>query len=97
MILHILNRAPASGPVASQALMAMKDEDTLLLIEDAVLAIMFPDWEGWQQLEGRIYLLEEDVRARGLENAVNHDACCCINVDAFVDLTERATQSVSWF
>lgn len=97
MILHILNRAPASDTVVSQALMAMKEEDSLLLIEDAVQAIMFPDWEGWQLLEGRIYLLEEDIRARGLENFVNHDARCCINVDAFVDLTGRATRSVSWF
>ncbi len=97
MILHILNRAPTSSTVASQTLIAMREEDSLLLVEDAVQAIMFPDWEGWQLLEGRIYLLEEDILARGLESFVNHDARYCINVDAFVDLTERATQSVSWF
>lgn len=94
MILHILNRA--SGPVASQALMAMKDEDTLLLIEDAIQAIMFPDWEGWELMEGRIYVLEEDVRARGFGDLIRPNVGC-INVDEFVDLTERASKSISWF
>ncbi|MWJ28154.1 sulfurtransferase complex subunit TusB [Halomonas sediminis] len=96
MILHILNRAPASGAVVSQTLRAVSEEDCLLLIEDAVQAIMFPDWEGWQLMKGHIYVLEEDARARGLGDLISPNVSC-INVDEFVELTERATQCISWF
>lgn len=94
MMVHILNRAPADGPAAAQALTAMTPDDRLVLIEDAVLAIRDEHWSGWQDAPGRIHVLEEDADARGVADSAAADL---IDIDTFVALTAEARQTVSWY
>lgn len=94
MMVHILNRAPADGPAAAQALTAMTPDDRLVLIEDAVLAIRDERWSGWQDAPGRIHVLEEDADARGVADDAAADL---IDIDTFVALTAEARQTVSWY
>lgn len=96
MILHILNRPPSSSRVYREALAAMGSTDRLLLIEDGVLGALTSQVRHFQQVEGRLFALREDLDARGLlgrcESSVQ-----VVDVDGFVLLTEEADKTVSWF
>lgn len=96
MKLHILNRSPATSGVYRQALDAMSADDLIVLIEDAVQGGT-PGLIGYfSEVEGRVYALREDLDARGLGGRLDA-SIQVVDVDGFVDLTERAGQSVSWF
>lgn len=97
MILHILSRAPHSGQAAAQALAAMAPDDRLILIEDAVFAIMDNQWQGWHVASGRIHVLEEDAVSRGLAFTSRVDKRALTSLDAFVSLTEKAGKVISWY
>lgn len=96
MKLHILNRSPVTSVVYRQALDAMGPDDLLMLIEDAVQAGM-PGLAGYlDSVEGRIFALREDIDSRGLGGRLVASVQV-VDIDGFVNLTEQATQSVSWF
>ncbi len=96
MLLHILNRSPATSEVYRQALAAMGPADRLLMIEDGVQGALESLADRFGDLQGRLYVLEEDLAARGL---VPLCAASVIRVDmeGFVTLTEEAQRTVSWF
>jgi tRNA 2-thiouridine synthesizing protein B len=96
MILHILNRAPDNGQAAAQALSVMAPEDQLVLIEEAVFAVLDAQWQGWHIAQGRIHVLEEDAVSRGLTDIAGKQALTLISIDIFVALTAQAHQTVSW-
>ncbi|HSH47002.1 MAG TPA: sulfurtransferase complex subunit TusB [Halomonas sp.] len=96
MKLHILNRSPAVSGVYRQALDAMSPDDLLLLIEDAVLGGAPGLVDYFDEVAGRVYALREDLEARGLAGRLDA-SIQVIDIDGFVDLTERSKQSVSWF
>lgn len=96
MILHILNRPPSLSLVYRQALAAMAEGDRLLLIEDGVMGALSAQIEHFQSVTGRLFVLSEDLKSRGLE------AHCAakihrVDIDGFVALTEEADKTVSWF
>lgn len=95
-MLHILNKAPHSD-VAHQMLQAIGAEDVLLLIEEAVQAILDPEWVGWQQFATRIYLLEEDVMSRGFQREMHTYTFPVVTLSEFVALTEQHEQCVTWY
>ncbi|GHA86962.1 sulfurtransferase complex subunit TusB [Modicisalibacter luteus] len=96
MLLHILNRSPASSRVPLDTLRAMGDNDWLLLIEDGVYGAVGPLADEFTSIQGRVFALKEDLVSRGLEN--RHDATIeLVDMDGFVALTEQATQTVSWY
>lgn len=96
MKLHILNRSPATSNVYRQALDAMGPDDLLMLIEDGVQAGM-PGLVGYlDTVEGRVLALREDIDSRGIGGRLDASVQV-VDVDGFVNLTEQATQSVSWF
>ncbi|WP_290798161.1 DsrH/TusB family sulfur metabolism protein, partial [Halomonas sp.] len=66
MLLHVLNRSPATSEVYRQALAAMGPDDRLLLIEDGVQGAVGTLVARFAGLEGRLYAQEEDLVARGL-------------------------------
>ena len=45
-MLHILNKPPHSE-AAAQMLSTVAEGDGILLIEDAVQALLHADWQGW--------------------------------------------------
>ncbi|WP_299311096.1 sulfurtransferase complex subunit TusB [uncultured Halomonas sp.] len=96
MLLHILNRSPATSQVYRQALGAMGPEDRLLLIEDGVQGAMVGLVGHFSEVKGRLYALRDDLEARGL---IAH---CDTTVEVtdmagFVTLTEEADRTLSWF
>lgn len=96
MILHILTKAPGSS-AAIQMQQAIADQDTVMLIEEAVTAALDPAWEAWQQCHSRIYLLSEDLVARGLANIATDNHLPTLEIDSFVSLTEQYAKSITWY
>jgi tRNA 2-thiouridine synthesizing protein B len=96
MLLHILNRTPASSRVPLDTLRAMGKDDWLLLIEDGVYGAVGPLANAFAAIHGRVYVLQEDLVSRGLENR-RDETIKLVDMDGFVALTERATQTVSWY
>ncbi|MBB3330421.1 tRNA 2-thiouridine synthesizing protein B [Halomonas campaniensis] len=96
MLLHILNRSPATSLVYRQALTAIGPEDRLLLIEDGVQGAMPQLVRHFEGLEGRLFALREDLASRGLEGHCD-PAVQVVDVDGFVLLTEEADRTVSWY
>lgn len=96
MILHILTKAPGSS-AAIQMQQAIADQDSVVLIEEAVNAALDPAWEAWQQCQSRIYLLSEDLVARGLASFAANNQLPTLEIDNFVSLTEQYEKSITWY
>lgn len=94
MLLHIVNRAPQFGEAAFQALRAMGPEDKLVLIEDAVIAVLDQAWQGWALAPERIFVMEEDLEARGILIMAAPEQR--VNVNTFVKLSAECRQAISW-
>lgn len=96
MLLHLLNRSPASSRVHCDALRAMDESDYLLLIEDGVYGAMSPLAEQFASVSGRLFALREDLASRGLEGR-SAESVSVIDMEGFVRLTEETERTVSWF
>ncbi|WGI27278.1 sulfurtransferase complex subunit TusB [Halomonas alkaliantarctica] len=96
MILHILTKAPDSS-ASSQMQQAVGDQDAVLLIEEAVTAALDPSWAAWQQYQTRIFLLSEDLIARGLASIAEDNELPTLEIDGFVMLTEQYEKTVTWY
>lgn len=96
MILHTLNRAPDNGEAAAQVLAVMAPDDQLVLIEEAVFAVLDTQWQGFRTAPARIHVLKEDALSRGLATIAGKQALSLIDVDAWVTLTAQASKTVSW-
>ena len=96
MILHILTKAPGSS-AAIQMLQAIADQDSVMLVEEAVTAALDPAWGAWQQCQSRIYLLSEDLVARGLASLAADNQLPTLEIDSFVTLTEEYEKSITWY
>lgn len=96
MLLHLLNRSPASSRVPRDVVRAMGEEDKLLLIEEGVYGALAPLVEQFASLQGRLFVLHEDLVSRGLaERCVAQVQV--VDMDGFVGLTEATERTVSWF
>ncbi|MGM0692048.1 MAG: sulfurtransferase complex subunit TusB [Pseudomonadota bacterium] len=96
MLLHIVNRSPATSRVFQQALAAMSPRDRLLLIEDGVQGALPQLVQYYAGLEGRLFALKEDLASRGLLGRCDASVQV-VDVEGFVDLTEEAERTVSWY
>ncbi|MCO7245234.1 sulfurtransferase complex subunit TusB [Halomonas sp. Mc5H-6] len=96
MILHILTTPPTSE-VAQQVEQAIQAGDTLLLTEAGVTAALDPDLHCWTQNDYAVFLLEEDLVARGLSSIAATHGLSTVDMDGFVALTEQHRQSVTWY
>lgn len=96
MLLHTLNRSPATSRVYRQALDTMGPEDRLLLIEDGVQGALPRLIRYFDDVQGRLFALREDLAARGLEGHCD-PGVQVVDVDGFVQLTEEAEKTVSWY
>ena len=96
MILHTVNASPFASLAIANCLKLISDHDTLLLIEDAVIAAQadHPWTQELQQLseQGRLMVLEADLAARGINNKMGKK---CSYAD-FVDLATRHTSQLAW-
>ncbi|MCH4813164.1 sulfurtransferase complex subunit TusB [Vreelandella neptunia] len=96
MILHILTKAPGSS-AALQMQQAVAGQDSVVLIEEAVTAALDPTWKAWQQCQSRIYLLSEDLLARGLATIAVDNQLPTLEMGGFISLTEKYEKSVTWY
>lgn len=96
MILHILSKAPSSS-ASTQMQQAIGEQDTVLLIEEAVTAALDPSWAAWQQCQSRIFLLSEDLISRGLARIAAENGLPTLGMDGFVVLTEQYEKTVTWY
>lgn len=96
MILHILTKTPDNS-ASVQMQQVIGDQDAVLLIEEAVVAALDPSWTAWQQFQSRIFLLSEDLIARGLASIAADNELPMIEMDGFVVLTEQYEKAVTWY
>ncbi|WP_226596391.1 sulfurtransferase complex subunit TusB [Marinobacter nauticus] len=87
--LHIINKAPEHARFR-HCLASVQQGDTLLLIEDAVLALL--DRE--RQLPGASYGLETDANARAVANRVPAEQL--VDYAGFVQLTVIHSRIINW-
>lgn len=96
MILHTINTSPFQTLAISDCLRLMADQDTLLLIEDAVIASQakHPFYEQLELLsrQGRLRVLDSDLQARGIDNNIG---IRCSYAD-FVELVVQHKSQMAW-
>ncbi len=89
--LHILSQSPQQSNCFERCLSSIKENDTLLLIENAVYAATkIKQTKGFE-----IYTIEEDVKIRGLQNKI-HPTIKLISYAQFVELSIQHPLSIHW-
>ncbi len=96
MVLHTLNASPASAAFADCLRLAAPD-DALLLLGDAVYgALTGTDSRlALEACAAPLYVLHEDAAAAGILERV--DGAVCVDIDGFVELTERFPRQLAWY
>lgn len=96
MILHTVSRSPFSHFALKDCLNQLADEDKLLLLCDAVIAVS-AEHEYKYQLQklhqaGRLFVLSVDLKARALEAQYGQ----VIDYSGFVDLSIQCKSQLTW-
>ena len=96
MILHTVKTSPFQTFAISDCLRLIANHDSLLLIEDAVVAsaVEHPCFSRLKALseQGRLMVLQADLEARGIENKIGTP---CSYLD-FVELVRDHQSSLAW-
>ena len=100
-MLHILSRSPYQLDYLEHCVPLLAAEDAVLLIEDAVYALHDDALMAafLERVPESLYLLEADLRARGLARHVHSTAstgCQCIDYAGFVRLSIEQGVNQSW-
>ena len=97
-ILHIIQQSPQQTSSLKNCLQRIGDQDAVILIEDAVYALLYQQDAHWQSLSSdiMIFALQEDILARGLDGLTlrPHQS---VNYNGFVDLSVKYDKSQTWF
>jgi len=96
MILHTVKTSPFRSLSLQDCLLRLNKDDKLLLLGDAVIAVT-ANTELHSALidldqQGRLYVLEDDLIARGLTATLG----AVINYDAFVELSITCQSQLAW-
>lgn len=96
MILHTVKSSPFQTFAIVDCLKIMAEEDTLLLIEDAVIASQAPH-SCYAELkllseQGRLIVLDADLEARAIKNSIGK---ACSYAD-FVELVIEHKSQLAW-
>ncbi|CAL4324041.1 sulfurtransferase complex subunit TusB [Buchnera aphidicola] len=95
-MLHILFHSPFKIDVQTMRLMLFPN-DTLIALQDGVLIALknVEILEKNIQNSCKLYLLKEDVLARGLLNNISSNFIC-INYTQFIVLTQKYSKYINW-
>jgi tRNA 2-thiouridine synthesizing protein B len=96
VVLHTLNASPASAAFCD-CLRLIAAGDALLLLGDGVYAAL-ADTAARAQLDNcgaRVYLLREDAAAAGVLGRA--EGIPLVDIDGFVELSERCTRQLAWY
>lgn len=103
MILHHIQTSPSSDNALSCALPLVQPNDTILLSSNAVIAPLERQWQDAliQNKHAKLYLLIDDVNARGLKPLLDTVAqqqlkLNYIDYDQFVELTLTHDKVITW-
>ena len=94
MILHKVSTSPFTDQNLLQCLKRIQPTDKLLLIQDAVYAMVKADVTDSLLTHGQVYVLSEDMQARGLK--IDKELYHAISYADFVTLTLECNQVISW-
>jgi tRNA 2-thiouridine synthesizing protein B len=99
-VLHIVNKSPYDRGSLDTCLRLAKADAGILFIEDGIYAVQknAAAAEKVQQALGshRIYALEPDLRARGINAENMIDGISLVDYDGFVELTTEYDKLQSW-
>lgn len=90
-MLHVISQSPFSHTSLKSCLDFMQAGDQLLLIQDAVIASTTARWAEYLQ-DREVYILQEDLAARGLENKTG----ILIDMKGFVTLVIQCGSPLCW-
>lgn len=91
--LHIVNKSSLDSNALSSCLVVATPGDFLLLIEDGVYSVLDT---AWLPTAIEIYVLAEDLQARGLDADILDSRIHRVDYAGFVELTCRCARSVNW-
>jgi len=99
-MLHIVNKSPSERPALASCLRLAVAGNSVLLIEDGVYAALASSSSS-EQLQARggelkLYVLEADLQARGLQDDELIPGIELIDYAGFVDLVAGHTVNQSW-
>ena len=101
MLLHTVNKSPFEKGSLDTCLRLAKQGSSILLIEDAVYAAMQGTAMESRIAEAmkryRVYALQSDLKARGLDNGKLLDGIKVVDYGGFVDLAAEHDAVQSWF
>ncbi len=97
--LNIVNKSPFEKHTLSQCLSRAAPGGAILLIEDAVCAVIKGGAYAEQLVTGqqKVYVLEPDLAARGFADAALPDSINRVDYNGFVDLVTQYDLVHSWF
>ncbi|MEC6824818.1 sulfurtransferase complex subunit TusB [Photobacterium sp. NCIMB 13483] len=96
-MLHTVTRSPFQSHSLAQCLQFICAGDEILLLEDAVIVALSENiyFDLIKNIGVKIYLLEADIIARGLQDKCDKDLDV-IDYKGFVLLTERHDKHMKW-
>ena len=96
MVLHTLNASPSSAAFAD-CLRFIAPGDTVLLLGDAVYGAVTgsTDRQALERSGAEICVLQEDAMAAGVANRMA--GATLVDMDGFVELTERISRQLAWY
>ena len=95
-MLHIVRTSPYADAALDSCLAHWRDGDSLILIEDAVVAAL-AEGRFAQALAGKtLHLLAPDLEARGLSVKALLAGVVKVDYEGFVDLCTGQSASLSW-
>ncbi|MEX0941613.1 MAG: sulfurtransferase complex subunit TusB [Pseudomonadales bacterium] len=95
MILHTVNKSPLRESSLGSCLQFMAQADAIVLLEDGVYAAIKNVDFGLGAASGRVYALESDIKARGLDARLRDDIKV-IGYEDFVTLCTEYDVVKSW-
>lgn len=99
-ILHVINKSPYDRNSLDTCLRLARDDAAILLIEDGVYAVR-KNAAAAGKLQSavekhKIYALEPDLKARGLDAENTIDGISLVDYDGFVKLATEYDKLQSW-
>ncbi|MDO6776153.1 sulfurtransferase complex subunit TusB [Pseudomonadota bacterium] len=96
MILHHIQTSATTDNALNCCLRYIASEDSIILADDAINCLLQNHWQQ-KLLDIQIYILSEDIQARGLTALLPSSAnISIIDYDQFVLATLKHTKVITW-
>lgn len=96
-ILHTVNQSPHTSNTLAQCLSYIDADDAILLLENGVYGALKSQSLAAQLTNKTCYVIEDDLKARGLLECDRQPHIQLININQFVELTTQYDLVQSWY